>query len=91
VGDVRGLGLLWGVELVADKASKRPFAPELNLAGKLGQAAAKRGLLVYPMQGCVDGILGDHVLIAPPAVISLEQIDWAVEQLCAAIAEITAA
>ena len=87
VGDVRGIGLLHGVEFVADKASKRPFPPELNFAGRVAAAALKRGLLVYPMQGCVDGVSGDHLLIAPPAVITGEQIDWAVEQLRAAIVE----
>jgi adenosylmethionine-8-amino-7-oxononanoate aminotransferase len=87
VGDVRGIGLLWGVEFVADKATKRPFAPELNFAGRAAQAAVERGLLVYPMQGCVDGVSGDHLLIAPPAVITSEQIDWAVTQLREAIEE----
>jgi adenosylmethionine-8-amino-7-oxononanoate aminotransferase len=87
VGDVRGLGLLWGVEFVADKASKNPFAPERNFAGRVGQAAAKRGLMVYPMQGCVDGVAGDHLLIAPPAVITGDEIGWAVEQLGEAIEE----
>jgi len=87
VGDVRGIGLLWGIEFVADKVSKKPFAPELNFAGRVGQAAAKRGLMVYPMQGCVDGIAGDHLLIAPPAVITSEEIGWAVEQLGEAIEE----
>jgi adenosylmethionine-8-amino-7-oxononanoate aminotransferase len=85
VGDVRGIGLLWGVEFVADKTTKRPFAPELNFAGRVAQAAVKGGLLVYPMQGCVDGVAGDHLLIAPPAVITAEQIDWAVKQLREAI------
>ena len=87
VGDVRGIGLLWGVEFVSDKQNKKPFAPELNLAGGVGVAAAKRGLLVYPMQGCVDGISGDHLLIAPPAVISDGQIDWSITQLQGAIQE----
>jgi adenosylmethionine-8-amino-7-oxononanoate aminotransferase len=87
VGDVRGIGLLWGVELVADKASKKPFAPELNFAGRVGQAAMKRGLMVYPVQGCVDGVAGDHLLIAPPAVITSEEIAWAVEQLGEAVEE----
>ncbi len=85
VGDVRGLGLLWGVEFVADKKTKAPFPAAENFAGKVGQACARRGLLVYPMQGCVDGIAGDHLLIAPPAVISRDQIGWAVEQLRDAI------
>jgi adenosylmethionine-8-amino-7-oxononanoate aminotransferase len=87
VGDVRGIGMLWGVEFVADKASKRPSPAEVNFAGQVGQAGARRGLMLYPMQGCVDGTLGDHVLIAPPAVITAEQIAWAVEQLSAAIEE----
>jgi adenosylmethionine-8-amino-7-oxononanoate aminotransferase len=87
VGDVRGIGLLWGIESVADKASKKPFAAELNFAGLVAQAAAKRGLMVYPMQGCVDGVAGDHLLIAPPAVITSEEIGWAVEQLGEAIEE----
>lgn len=87
VGDVRGIGLLWAVEFVADKATKQPFVSELNFAGRVAQAAVKRGLLVYPMQGCVDGALGDHVLIAPPAVITTDQIDWAVRQLREAVDE----
>ncbi len=87
VGDVRGLGLLWGVEFVADKKTKAPFAPEKNFAGQVGQACLRRGLLVYPMQGCVDGVAGDHLLIAPPAVTSEEEIGWAVEQVRAAVRE----
>ena len=87
IGDVRGMGLLWGVEFVSEKGSKRSFPPELNVAGRVGQAAVKRGLLLYPMQGCIDGFAGDHLLIAPPAVISEEQITWSVDQLRAAILE----
>ena len=87
VGDVRGLGLLWGVEFVADKSSKAPFPPDRGFALQVSDAAARRGLLVYPMQGCVDGECGDHLLLAPPAIISPEEIGWAVEQLAAAIEE----
>src|SRR5579862_6276395 len=87
VGEVRGIGLLRGVEFVSDKNSKRAFDPALNFASKVGAAALKRGLLVYPIQGCVDGVAGDHLLIAPPAVITSEQIDWAVGQLGEAIQE----
>jgi len=87
VGDVRGLGMLWGVEFVRDKKSKAPFPADKNFAGLVGQACRRRGLLVYPMQGCVDGIAGDHLLIAPPAVVTEEEIGWAVEQLGAAIEE----
>ncbi len=87
VGDVRGLGLLWGVEFVADKKTRAPFPPKKNFAGLVGQACLRRGLLVYPMQGCFDGVAGDHLLIAPPAVISAEQVHWAVEQMRAAVLE----
>jgi adenosylmethionine-8-amino-7-oxononanoate aminotransferase len=87
VGDVRGIGLLWGVEFVADKTTKKPFATESNFAGRVTEAAAKRGLMVYPMQGCVDGVAGDHLLIAPPASITGDEIGWAVEQLGEAIEE----
>ena len=87
VGDVRGIGLLHGVEFVSDKGSKRPFDPQLNFASRVAAAALKRGLLVYPMQGCVDGVAGDHLLIAPPGVIAAEEIDWAVQQLAEAIGE----
>lgn len=87
VGDVRGLGLLWGVEFVADKESKRPFPADRSFSSKVGAAALKRGVLVYPMQGSVDGISGDHIVLAPPAVITAEQISWAMDQLSAAIRE----
>jgi adenosylmethionine-8-amino-7-oxononanoate aminotransferase len=72
---------------VADKKTKAPFPPEKNFGGLVGQACLRRGLLVYPMQGCVDGIAGDHLLIAPPAVISTEEIGWAAEQMRAAVLE----
>ena len=88
-GDVRGLGLLWAVEFVRDKTTKQPFPAERNFAGLVGQACLRRGLLVYPMQGCVDGVAGDHLLIAPPAVITAEEIGWAVEQLRGAVLEST--
>jgi adenosylmethionine-8-amino-7-oxononanoate aminotransferase len=87
VGDVRGIGLLWAVEFVADKTTKYPFPPTHNFAGRVAAAALKRGLLVYPMQGSVDGISGDHLLLAPPAVIPTDQIAWAVNQLAASIRE----
>jgi adenosylmethionine-8-amino-7-oxononanoate aminotransferase len=84
------MGLLWGVEFVADKKTKAPFPPEKNFAGMVGQACLRRGLLVYPMQGCVDGAAGDHLLIAPPAVITADEIRWAVEPIRAAVLEAAA-
>lgn len=91
VGDVRGIGLLWAIEFVADKSTKAPFPFEKAFSGRVAQAAVERGLLVYPTQGCADGDSGDHVLIAPPAVITEQQINWACEQLTAAIEESSAA
>ncbi|HEV2468473.1 MAG TPA: aspartate aminotransferase family protein [Candidatus Sulfotelmatobacter sp.] len=87
VGDVRGVGLLWAVEFVADKSTKRPFAPDETFSSRVASAALKRGLLVYPMQGSLDGVSGDHILLAPPAVITKDQIAWSVEQLSSAIRE----
>lgn len=89
VGDVRGLGLLWAAEFVADKLTKEPYAVEKNFAAHVSECALKRGVLLYPMQGCVDGKRGDHVMIAPPAVITADEIRWAVERVGEAIAEAT--
>jgi adenosylmethionine-8-amino-7-oxononanoate aminotransferase len=90
VGDVRGLGLLLGIEFVADKKTKQPFASEKAFSLRVGQAAMKRALLVYPMQGTVDGVQGDHLLIAPPAILTSDQIARSVDQLREAILEATA-
>lgn len=75
VGDVRGRGLFVGVELVKDRASKTPFDPSLKLHGLIKAEAFKRGLMVYPMGGTVDGIIGDHVLLAPPFISNAAQIE----------------
>jgi len=88
VGDVRGMGLLWGVEFVADKPAKRPYRAEVAFAEKVAAVARGRGLLLYPMRGCVDGDAGDHLLLAPPAVITDEQIAWAASELIAAIEQV---
>jgi adenosylmethionine-8-amino-7-oxononanoate aminotransferase len=87
VGDVRGLGLLWAVEFVADKKTKDPFPAGRKFAARVSECAAKRGVMLYPMQGCADGKRGDHVMIAPPAVITPEELRWAVEQVGAAMCE----
>ncbi|HZU45543.1 MAG TPA: aspartate aminotransferase family protein [Terriglobales bacterium] len=87
VGDVRGIGLLWGIEFVTNKNTKQPIPPDLNFAGRVSEAAVRRGLLVYPMQGCADGTQGDHLLIAPPAVITREQVERSCEQLRESIDE----
>ncbi|HZC66749.1 MAG TPA: aspartate aminotransferase family protein [Candidatus Dormibacteraeota bacterium] len=73
VGEVRGLGLLLAVEFVKDKQTREPFAREENIAERIRQAALAENVLTYPTQGCVDGMRGDHLLLAPPFVISAEE------------------
>jgi adenosylmethionine-8-amino-7-oxononanoate aminotransferase len=85
VGDVRGRGLFQGVELVADRASKEPFDPARKIYAKVKQEAMARGLMTYPMGGTVDGVRGDHILLAPPFIIDSDAIDTIVERLGEAI------
>ena len=82
IGDIRGMGLMWGVELVQDKQSKTPFDPQLHISQKVADAAFQRGLIIYPGSGCVDGINGDHFMIGPPFTITEQQIESLVEILC---------
>ncbi len=81
VGDIRGRGLFWGVELVSERAGKTPFDPERKLHARIKAEAFARGLLVYPMGGTVDGRYGDHVLLAPPFVSTDAQLDTIVGRL----------
>ncbi len=81
VGDIRGRGLFRGVELVADRDSKEPFAPPLKLNALIKREAMARGLIVYPMGGTIDGVRGDHVLLAPPFIVNEGQVDAIVERL----------
>jgi adenosylmethionine-8-amino-7-oxononanoate aminotransferase len=75
VGDIRGRGLFWGIELVADRATKTPFNPENGIAAKIKRAAFAEGLLCYPMGGTRDGRNGDHILLAPPFISSEAELD----------------
>ncbi|HGF4013171.1 MULTISPECIES: aspartate aminotransferase family protein [Burkholderia] len=85
VGDVRGRGLFVGVELVRDRDTKATFAPALKLHAAVKREAMQRGLMVYPMGGTIEGVHGDHILIAPPFVCTAQQIDTIVERLSGAI------
>jgi len=85
VGDIRGRGLFRGIELVADKVSKSPFAPEKRLAAGIKKAAFDQGLICYPMSGTRDGVNGDHILLAPPFIIEDDHIDEVVTKLDTAI------
>ena len=85
VGDIRGRGLFLGVEFVADRATKAPFAPELKIHARLKREAMARGLMVYPMGGAIDGRLGDHALIAPPFIVTATEIDEIVSRFGEAV------
>jgi len=86
VGDIRGCGLLIGLELVADRDSKAPFDPALRLHARIKDQAMARGLMVYPMGGTIDGRRGDHVLLAPPFIASEAELGEIVDRLAASLA-----
>jgi adenosylmethionine-8-amino-7-oxononanoate aminotransferase len=86
VGDIRGRGLFRGIELVEDRASKKPFDPKLRMHARVKRKAMQAGLMCYPMGGTIDGVQGDHVLLAPPFIIEEAQLDELVDKLSSAIA-----
>ena len=85
IGNIRGRGLFMGLELVRDRISKQPFDPALKLHARIKTEAMARGLMCYPMGGTIDGRLGDHVLLAPPYIITPEEIGELTDKLGAAI------
>lgn len=86
VGEVRGKGLMWGFELVKDKATKEPFAKTAGAAGVATKECIAQKLIIYPGNGMVDGIEGDNFLIAPPLVTTEEQAAAILERLEAGLA-----
>jgi adenosylmethionine-8-amino-7-oxononanoate aminotransferase len=86
VGEVRGRGLFWGIELVEDRATKKPFDPKLRMHTRVKRKAMQAGLMCYPMGGAIDGVQGDHVLLAPPFILDESQLDELVDKLGSAIA-----
>ena len=91
VGDIRGRGLFRGVELVQDRDTKAPFDPSRKIHAKIKAEAFAAGLICYPMGGTIDGQRGDHVLLAPPFIITDDQIDELVSKLSGAIEKALAA
>lgn len=85
VGDIRGRGLFQSIELVEDRATRKPFDPGVKLNHKIKAAAFEGGLACYPAGGTVDGRSGDHVLLAPPYIATTEDIDMIVDRLGAAV------
>jgi adenosylmethionine-8-amino-7-oxononanoate aminotransferase len=88
VGEIRGLGLLLGIEFVKDKSTREPFPKESGIAEKIRQAALQKNVLTYPTQGCVDGLRGDHLLLAPPFIISSNECSQIAQALQFALAEV---
>ena len=71
VGDIRGMGLLFAIEFVRDAKTRAPFPPDAATSlSRIQEDALEAGVMTYPMQGCVDGVRGDHILIAPPFTIT---------------------
>lgn len=81
VGDIRGRGLFMGLEIVADRETKTPFDPSRKLHAALKATAFENGLICYPMGGTVDGKQGDHVLLAPPFILSEDQVGELTDKL----------
>ncbi|WP_420349171.1 aspartate aminotransferase family protein [Pelagibius sp.] len=85
VGDIRGRGLFIGLELVADRASKEPFDPTLKLSARIKKRAMAEGLVCYPGGGTADGRRGDHILLAPPFIVTAEHLEELVDKLGRAV------
>ena len=88
VGDVRGLGLLFGVEFVKDRATREPFPQSDNISEKIRHLCLEENVLTYPTQGCVDGLRGDHILLAPPFTISSAESALIARALQSALAKV---
>jgi adenosylmethionine-8-amino-7-oxononanoate aminotransferase len=85
VGDIRGRGLFWGIELVADRHTRAPFPASRHLAWRLWEQAFELGLIVYYSQGCVDGTHGDVIMLGPPLIVHTAHIDEIVTLFTAAV------
>lgn len=88
VGEIRGKGLLVGIEFVKDRSAREPFPREEAVAERIRAAALSEGLLTYPTQGCADGYRGDHILLAPPFTISAGEIGTIARGLGNALARV---
>ncbi len=90
VGDIRGLGLLIGIELVRDRATREPFERSALVTEQVMRAAKEAGLLLYPSTGGADGTRGDAVLLGPPFVITGDEVRLAAERAALAIESVAA-
>ncbi len=88
VGDIRGRGLFLGVELVADRDTKAPLPPEAKTHAKIKAAALARDVMVYPMGGIIDGVSGDHVMLAPPYIVTEAEVEEIAGRVAAAVNDV---
>jgi adenosylmethionine-8-amino-7-oxononanoate aminotransferase len=89
IGDVRGVGLLAGVEIVSDKITKQPFPKEWMVSKMIGERSLQNGVVLYPGRGSVDGASGDHIMITPPLIVEEHQLEKIVSTLERSVAEVT--
>ena len=89
IGDVRGLGLMAGLELIADTSTKEPFPIEKSAAKVVGQTALKNGLVTYPAPGVVDGVHGDIISLFPPLIFSRQNVDELIDKLDKTFTEVS--
>ena len=88
VGDIRGSGLFSGIEFVKDKETKESYAPEVRFNTLVVDKCFDNGLLVYPGPGTIDGVRGDHIIVAPPLVASKGEVDEIIELLEKSLTEV---
>jgi adenosylmethionine-8-amino-7-oxononanoate aminotransferase len=82
VGNIRGRGVFWGIEFVENKTTKKPFPQKLNVAARFAESALKQwSIAVYPGQGTVDGVQGDHVILAPAYIVQNEDVEEIVKRV----------
>jgi len=81
IGDVRGRGLFRALEIVEERKTKKPFDPALHINIKIKKITLNNGMICYPMGGTIDGEKGDHILLAPPFIVTKKDIDTIVSIL----------
>lgn len=90
VGDIRGRGLFWGLEFVKDRNTKAPFSSKMRIAQRIHDVAISEpwNMTVYPGTGTMDGVLGDHIILAPTYIITEEEIEHIVSTLQGVVDEV---
>ncbi len=88
VGDARAIGLLGGLEFVANRRTKKPFPPEKKVADLVQRIGLEHGIYIYPGSGSVDNIAGDHILLAPPYIITQDELNLMYQRLNLTLSEV---